>query len=626
MLDKIERRKNIMSKDNPFKITTPEDLTAEEAVKLFVDVFTDFYQITDPGHVLMKGPRGTGKSMMLRYLEPDCQSLAKSLDITQLPFIAIYIPLKNTNFSLAELKRFDNKHANAVLNEHLMITHCLLKVFTDIRKSITNETVSTSKILDFYQKEFVPILELELEQFDSKCDSNQIIDVILRQLNGVYRQIMSYIKKSAFVNEVSPYPGVLYDYNDYLVPLMNALSNTISQKSATIYLLLDDAHFLSDIQTKILNTWVSSRSSRKLSLKISTQYNYKTYYTINGATIDTPHDYTELDIATIYTERNKTNKSTYYRRISDIVRKRLDLCGINVEVEDFFPVDKEQEEEIKLIEKEYIERYDSGNGFGYNRTDDAKRYARPDFIKNLGGTRKSSHTYSYAGFDQLVNISSGVVRYFLQQAHTMFAKQQAILREDELVLSISPSVQNTVVRDMANKALFNELESYTMEGHDQAYPKEDIQKLSNLIQGLGALFRKNMLSEKRERRVFSIAISDTPSQNVERIFEIGVQLGYFHKSTIGRKNSGSIGRIRLYVLNRRLAPIWNLDPNGFAGYLFLKNKVLEDAILDPISTVKYFDGKHSVKSDNIQLTLFDMQASVATESEGDEINEENEDT
>ena len=36
-----------MLHENPFKITTPEDLTAEEAVKLFVDVFTDFYQIKE---------------------------------------------------------------------------------------------------------------------------------------------------------------------------------------------------------------------------------------------------------------------------------------------------------------------------------------------------------------------------------------------------------------------------------------------------------------------------------------------------------------------------------------------------------------------------------------------------
>lgn len=614
----------VMIKDNPFKITTPEDLTAEETVKLFVDVFTDFYQITDPGHVLMKGPRGTGKSMMLRYLEPDCQCLKMSCTISQLPFIAIYVPLKNTNFSLAELKRFDNKHASAVLNEHLMITHCLLKVFSDVKKGLAGSDISLDKMISFYSDVVVPILELPAEEISAVKSVNDVFDIIIKQLNDVYRQIMNYVKKSAFSSGILPYPGSLYDYNDYLVPLLESLSNAISDTSATVYLLLDDAHFLSDVQTKVLNTWVSSRSSRKVSLKISTQYNYKSYYTINGATIDTPHDYTELDIATVYTEGNKTVKSTYYRRIYDIVKKRLVLYGIEQDVETFFPVDVQQEQKIKKIELDYINKYDRGEGSGYNRTDDARRYARPDYIKSLGGTSKSSYTYSYAGFDQLVNISSGVVRYFLQQAHTMFAQQQSLLKEGDELSCITASVQNAVVREMANKALFNELESYTIEGHEQAYPKEDIQKLSNLIQGLGALFRKNLLSDKKERRVFSVAISDVPTDEVERIFEIGLQLGYFHKSTIGRKNAGSIGRLRLYVLNRRLAPIWNLDPNGFAGYLFLKNQVLEDAIQDPMSTVKYFDKKYSKMEETNQLTLFDMQSSDESEKE-DDTDEESED-
>ena len=613
-----------MVKENPFKITTPEDLTAEDTVKLFVDVFTDFYQITDPGHVLIKGPRGTGKSMMLRYLEPDCQCLSNSKKLSMLPFIAIYIPLKNTNFSLAELKRFDNKHANAVLNEHLMITHCLLKVFTDIKKVAGDGDVPFEKLKSFYNDFFVPILELPKNDLADIEDTNKLFSTMLRQLDDIYREIMSYIKKSAFSNSILPYSGALYDYNDYLVPLMNALSNTISECGATIYLLLDDAHFLSEVQTRILNTWVSSRSSRKLSLKISTQYNYKTYYTINGATIDTPHDYTELDIATVYTEGSRNVKQTYYRRIHDIVKKRLEMHDIFVDVLEFFPVDVEQEKEIKEIESKYIEKFDKGEGSGHNRTDDARRYARPDYIKKLGGISKSSYTYSYAGFDQLVNISSGVVRYFLQQAHAMYAQQQALLKEGQEVLFISDAIQNAVVRDMANKALFNELESYTSEGHECAYPKEDIHKLSNLIQGLGVLFRKKLLSDNKERRVFSIAISDTPSEEVERIFEIGLQLGYFHKSTIGRKNSGSIGRVRLYVLNRRLAPVWTLDPNGFAGYLFLKNEVLADAIKDPLSTIKYFDKKYVKKVDDGQMNLFD-DAYIDQESE-ESIDGENQDS
>ena len=120
---------------NPFRITTPEDLTASEAVSLFVDVFSDFTQITDPGHVFIKGPRGVGKSMMFRYLQPDCQCLKTRSCIENLPFIAIYVPLKNTNFTLTELKRLENKHASAILNEHLMVTHILIRVFDNLINS-----------------------------------------------------------------------------------------------------------------------------------------------------------------------------------------------------------------------------------------------------------------------------------------------------------------------------------------------------------------------------------------------------------------------------------------------------------------------------------------------------------
>lgn len=176
---------------------------------------------------------------------------------------------------------------------------------------------------------------------------------------------------------------------------------------------------------------------------------------------------------------------------------------------------------------------------------------------------------------------------------------------------IDPAIQSSVVRDEANKFLFNELEALEQEGHEESFPKEDIRKLSNLIQGLGGLFRKVLLSNCSERRVFSIAISDTPTEEVLRILDIGIQLGYFHRSTIGRKEAGSIGRTRLYVLNRRLAPIWNLDPNGFAGYLFVKNQVLWDAITNPIKTVKNIQIEDN--NDFVQLTLFDMSQSVAVE-------------
>lgn len=597
---------------NPFKITTPEDLSANETVSLFVDVFSDFYQITDPGHVIIKGPRGVGKSMMFRYLQPDCQCLKTGNKIEDLEYVGIYIPLKNTNFSLTELKRLEKKHASAVLNEHLMVTHIISKVLENLINCKGFENGYRYNELKHFYREGAEILGIE------QCDINDndsvgILRIMLLQIQRIYRETIAYVKKCSFSNSISPYTGFLFDYIDYLVPFLESLSKAISNRSATFYLLLDDAHFLSETQTRILNSWVASRTSRKVSIKISTQYNYKTYYTTNGSTIDTPHDYVEIDIATVYTEGQKNAKATYYRRISDIVQKRMELVGITTSVQDFFPVDKDQEQKIKKIEEDYIRLYEEGKGHGYYKTDDARRYARPDFIKSLAGLSKSSITYSYSGFDQLVNISSGIVRYFLQQAHTMFAKAQAIA-EDGSVQFISPAIQSSVVREDANKFLFNDLEALEQEGHEEAYPKDSIKQLSNLIQGLGGMFRKVLLSERSERRVFSIAISDEPTNDVLHILAMGIQLGYFHRSTIGRKETGSIGRTRLYVLNRRLAPVWNLDPNGFAGYLFVKNQVLRDAIANPILTINKFLGEDKTQNnDYVQLALFDITQPISVE-------------
>ena len=61
-------------KKNPFAVQTPEDMAAKDVNELFVDVFTDFYQVPRQGHTFLNGPRGSGKSMMFRYMEPDCLS------------------------------------------------------------------------------------------------------------------------------------------------------------------------------------------------------------------------------------------------------------------------------------------------------------------------------------------------------------------------------------------------------------------------------------------------------------------------------------------------------------------------------------------------------------------------
>ena len=64
-----------------------------------------------------------------------------------------------------------------------------------------------------------------------------------------------------------------------LLPNAQSTKGAPFMPKGPIYLLLDDADNLNETQTRILNSWVFCRTSSDVSLKISTQLNYKTFRT-----------------------------------------------------------------------------------------------------------------------------------------------------------------------------------------------------------------------------------------------------------------------------------------------------------------------------------------------------------
>lgn len=606
-----------MNNLNPFQIKTPEGLAPEEAVSLFVDVFTDYQKIKAQGHTFIMGPRGIGKSMIFRYLEPDCQCIqpdGSRVTVDKIDFLGFYIPLRNAGFcKLTELARLERNAAH-ILNEHIMATFLMHKVFNSLAnpKLYANNAKHDEWNIaaqGYYKNTFLPIIPTDYKRAVENMSIENIFAIMAKTMEDLYLDAMGYAKNLSFTKELYPYSGPLYDYLDFVIMLIANLSLISCFAQPTKYFLIDDAHCLSSRQTQVLNFWVSTRTSGIVSLKISSQYNYKHFYTMTGDTIDTPHDYSEVDMTFVYTGKAKPK---YKARITRIIEKRLANANIQKSVEEFFPCDAEQEKEISQIADAYIKRYDNGQGRGNKRGDDALRYARPDYIRSLAGPSKSSNTYSYSGFDQLVHLSSGIVRHFLEPAYLMYAEASSTC-ENGKVNFISPSIQNDIIRSEANSFLFKRLPRYAHTLDENAldsisndvdvYPKEDINKLSNLIQSLGGLFRQVLLSDRSERRVFSIAISDTPSDDVLKILNLGIQLGYFHSSTIGRKDGKSGGRTILYILNRRLSPIWTLDPTGFAAYLFVSNSLLVQAMEEPAGLLRRL-GKKQPEDDEYQLTLF----------------------
>jgi len=571
--------------NNPFAVQTPEDISAENAHDLFVDVFSDFHQVPKPGHTFLHGPRGSGKSMMFRYMLPDCQLIDLKSKINELNYFSLYVPIKKTDLNIIDLQKLEN-HAEYVLNEHLLVTYFAANIFEDLSKLVDLNSIDSSnfKNVDKFNSKFKQLLTFSGDKDLENFTLGEKIDfaILKDKMNSLHRSARNYINRISF-NTILPYEDALCSYLDFLFPLIQNLRDLgFIGETCPIYLLIDDADNLSLTQTKILNTWVSFRTTAHVSIKISTQLNYKTYRTVNGSRIDSPHDYSEVNIATIYT----SSKDKFYKRIVDIVEKRLKLyLDLDISAKEFFPSNNEQEKRINIISEEIRSNY-SDKGKGASAADDVKRYARPDYIKYLK-MKKSGSTYSYSGFLQLVSISSGIIRYFLEPASKMYGEMMSLGTAND-IKEIPHTVQHEKIIEYSSEFLTTEFDKVFKNEDHTPETLSTSDKLYNLINALGEMFHEILVSNASERRVFSIAFTSRPSTSLLKVLDLGVSYGYFHESTIGNKKGS--GRSKLYILSRLLGPYFKLDTTSFAGYKFIKAEVIEIATIKP----KEF-GKHMKK-------------------------------
>ena len=600
---------------NPFKVFTPEGLDAEDAIDLFVPVH-HFHKIKDLGHTMLNGPRGCGKSMIFRYLMPDCQRLELQTGLEALEFFAVLISIKNTAPNVTEFSRLDDRNAKIILNEHVLCSFVAAALFKSLKQLISGESPQWDSIAaGFYNDSLLHRLraagwkEQESSPVHSKTPLTKTLDVAQKLCDEVYHAINTYAARLSFPgNGPVPYDGALCSYLSFLHPLLNDLRTLPFLPTGPVYLLIDDGDYLSHTQTRVLNSWVATRMQHEVSIKISTQLQYKTFSTVGGLPIQAPHDFQEINVAEVYT----SHRSRYLENLILIIEKRFKKAHISVTPQQMFPPDERQEKAIQKIGEKIRKSWPS-EGRGHRASDDVTRYARPEYIKSLGGISKSKSSYRYAGFDQLVHISSNLIRYFLEPAAQMFDEERSRFPVDEPVLYIEPETQDRVIREQAEKLMFTEFDKIVREHPDRDSEggeatssdkhQERTEQLRNLIRALGGTFHQKLISDDAERRVFSVAISGTPDQEVMKVFNLGVQYGYFHQSSIGNKDG--TGRTRLFVLTRRLAPHFLLDPSSFAGYFWVTSDVLKEGMADPDKILRKIK-KEGVSSyfHDAQLRLF----------------------
>lgn len=588
---------------NPFQYLTPDQIEAHEALNLFVDVFKDYYQVLNPGNTFIHGPRGSGKSMMFRIMKPDCQKMKFNKRINEIDFLGIHVPIKETSLNITELQILEGKHGSNFLNEHYLVIYFSIVIFDSLSKEDYSQFSIEQKTITEFASFFVGLLKKAGYTSDVNIDFLKSINDVFTQINTICSDIQTnfvieYLSKLICGNNQLPYLGPLCLYQNFLLPILKKIKEFNFLPDAPLYLMVDDADELNLTQTKILNSWVSFRSTAYVCFKISTQLKYQTFFTSKNSKIDSPHDYFEITLNEVYT----SEKNRYRSNVKEIVEKRLVNCGINVSAEDFFPSDKVQEEKIQdvassLENLKLKETGDEDKAYHY-----AYRNARPNYMISL----TNQYTYSYAGFDQLVHLSSGIIRSFLDLAAKMFTAALNAKEHERAITSIPVSIQNSEINQYSYSLLSNEFEKLL---DDQSLDQDKLnkhKKLRNLIDSLGKAFRIILESNSSERRKFAFYFDHEISDETREILKLGVVYGYFHATTLASKSG--LGRSKLYILNRMLAPYFKLDPMSFSGYLHLTSAMLDLAIVNQKLFLKRIKDKeyNTDTPKDSQLELFEI--------------------
>ena len=554
--------------DNPFELVTASKLSASEAIELWCDD-NRLDRVRGGESCFINGSRGTGKSMLFRVLQRDCQELL--FPDGKADFLSVYFAVRDSDLMSEEFALMQTHRQRSSLSESHLVLLVIRQLLVEVQKSpeavpeslqdrfrqlLVDRIVTAYGFSQIEQPSKIPTDNFKetivclIELFD--LESSRLVNHVLRQLYSAD----------------TGYNGPLFFFDGVFGPVADFL---MKETGCRLFVLIDDADDLPHSHTVVLNSWIARRR-RSVVFKVSTMYAYKTFETRSGSKIQQPHDFIQYDIANRFLEYNSEDYVDLVRRIC---MKRLKQAGIggatrvDVDPQKFFPTDAAQDSRMDAVRDSLTVEYEQKYS-GRSVRDNVYRHLTSAYMKDLNRHR-SLGSYRYAGFRTLAILSGGLVRDFIICAQRMFddASRSA---DNGRVVSISPSIQNRVVRDYADSILFEIGDAR----QKRAGTDGEWKGIANIVNGLGATFKRKMLSDDSERRVFSFAFQSRPEPELTKLLELAVREGYLVRGFISKKEG--IGRRYLYVLTRRVGPAFSLDVSAYSGYLSLEPSAIEEVM------------------------------------------------
>jgi len=553
---------------NPFEYDAALNLPADMLIDWYIEDHNFARVLRTTRNVLINGHRGSGKSMMLIYNSLRFQKLRHERKQHEFPpqHVGIYVPC-NTPLTHRQDHELMPIGQQVTLSEFYFV----MAIVEAIAEAFEAAPV------DFLAEDYI-ILADELRAV--------MPNIVINEASSVFTQMRRNVKNQLIILQQSLQQGILteVEYNavsfySLVTPILSALKRTSIFKQAHFSILIDDAHDLNLHQKMLLNSWLTYRDHSVFSFKVAVAglrtHNLRT---LSGGTVLEGHDYLILDLEQPF----QSEESNYAQFAKAVIEQRLAGVGLEgVAAENFFPQAPEFEADIEAANASVAQEYLKAKGWDNlsDLTTDQKKSVR-DHVYKYGRAKyfrerkAKSNLPTYAGFDTLVHLSTGVIRNLLNPCYQMF--DSLVSKNEPVASGIPTGTQSDIVKSKSDEAW--EQIRRGLEKVVEGCTKEDADYLCNLLTALGDYFVKRLTNHKSEPRILSFIISEAESENMkflENLFRIAQEAQLLYIRSGSSKTRGR--REDYFTPNRILWPVLGLDVCGQHGRASIPSRELVDA-------------------------------------------------
>jgi hypothetical protein len=361
--------KNRFDEKRPFDVVRAEDFGGdlyeyyEPLEKLIRKV--SGVDIIGSRPVFLIGGRGTGKTMVLKFLSLEMQlkdfikhTLHQNKSPEELSQNEIKDFLKTRNF-LGIYLRFKTTEYDQFKGDfsQLFIPYLSIKVAEQLFKALT--IFRSSELISFEQEmEITKFFLKQIREPEAKaeCNFDSILHFVRETLLPLYEVILekkSYssideIKKKFYIPVVLA-KRIFFELPDFIFKNLDFL------RGKNLFVLLDELEYLNDYQTRCIGELIKSSDETSVIFKIGSRYMpQRVPVGESSEVLQEPHDFRVINITDAMNSAHSGRKDDYSKLVKNILNKRLMKSdffrNLNItDIEQLFPSLPIEQEALELV-------------------------------------------------------------------------------------------------------------------------------------------------------------------------------------------------------------------------------------------------------------------------------------